>query len=107
MEFQESNDDANVENIKCILNVLDDFLVLSGLGINKAKMKLNLFGRQEDKSILAERVGIKLCTKFNLLGNDFDQYLEEIQLHFDKVVSTPILFGRMFIKGSKSAQQIT
>ena len=61
-----------------MLSVLDDFFVLYGLDINKAKTMLTLFGRQEDKYPLVERVDIKGCTKITLLGLDLDQCLEEM-----------------------------
>ena len=59
MEFNKEDDGSNAKNIKYILSVLDDFCVLSDLGVNKVKTML---GGQEDKSIVAERVGIKECT---------------------------------------------
>ena len=62
--------------------------------VNKAKTMLTLFGGQEDKSILAERVGIKWCTKCTLLGIDFDRYLEEMDLNFEKAVKKMKKWGK-------------
>ena len=59
--FKGGYDEANNENIKFIQMVLDEIFVLSGLDINKTKTMLTLFGRQEDKFSLAERVEIKWC----------------------------------------------
>ena len=48
--FTEENDDENVENLMCMLKVLDKCYVFSGLVINKAKMMLTLFVKHKDKS---------------------------------------------------------
>ena len=47
--------------------------MLSGLGVNKTKTMLSLFGSNQDKSNLAGCLGLKWCTKFTLLGLDFEE----------------------------------
>ena len=60
--------------------------MLSGLGVNKAKTMLPLFGSNLDKSNLAGSLGLNWCTRFTLLGLDFDQNLEKMDKNFDKAV---------------------
>ena len=50
---------------------------------NKSKTMLSIFGSSLDKSDQAGSLSLKWCTKFTLLGLDFDQYLEEM----DKTLS--------------------
>ena len=69
-----------------MFKVPDELYVLSGLGINKSKTMLLIFGSSLDKSDLAGSLGLKWCTKFTLLGLDFDQCLEEMDENFEKAV---------------------
>ena len=79
LEYAENNDKLNAENDRCILKILNKFFVLSGLGVNKSKTQLSLFGCNLDKSELARSLGLKWCHKFTLLGIDFNQNLEEME----------------------------
>ena len=69
-----------------MLSVLDIFFLLSGLGVNKSKTMLSSFGNSLDGSELAGSLGLKWCTKFKLIGKDFDQSLEEMDQSFLKPV---------------------
>ena len=82
----QSDDDLNASNNKSVLKVLNEFYVLSGLGINKSKTMLSIFGSTLDKSDLVGSLCLKWCTKFTLLGLDFDQCLEEMDENFEKAV---------------------
>ena len=62
------------------------FFILSGLGVNKYKTRLSLFGCNLDKSELARSLELKWFQKFTLLGIDFDQNLEEMECNFEKAV---------------------
>ena len=68
-----------------MLRVIDEFYVLLGLGINKSKTMLSIFGSILDKSDLAGSLGLKWCTKFTLLVLDFDQSLEEMDKNLAKL----------------------
>ena len=85
LEYVDGDDDLKALNIKNILNVLDEFFVLSDLGVNKAKTMLSLFGSTQDKPYLAGSLGIKWCTKFTLLGLDFDQNSKEMDQNLIKL----------------------
>ena len=73
-----------------ILSIIDGFFVLSNLVINKDKTMLTMFRGQTDKSYLANRAGIKSCTKFTLLGLKFDQCPSEVNRIFANAVNTMI-----------------
>lgn len=61
-----------------MLKVLDEFFVLSGLGINKPRIQLYIFGCTLMKSELAMSLKLKRCSEFTLLGINFDQCMENM-----------------------------
>ena len=83
LEYAKDDDIKNAENVKYIIKVLDEFYVLSGLGINKSKTQLSLFGCDLEKLELAKSLGLKWCHKFTMLGIDFDQCLLEMDQKFE------------------------
>ena len=78
LEYVDGEDDLNAINIKNILKVLDELFLLSGLGVNKTKTMLSLFGSNLDQDNRAGSLGLNWCTKFTQLGLDFDQNFEEM-----------------------------
>ena len=83
LEYAKHDEGKNAENVKYIIKVLDEFYVISGLGITKSKTQLSLFACDLDKSELAKSLGLKWCHKFTLLGIDFDQCLFEMDQNFE------------------------
>ena len=53
LKYTAGDDDRNAFSIKCVLSVLDEFYVLSGLGINNYKTMLLVFEGSLDRSDLA------------------------------------------------------
>ena len=86
LEYTNGDVDRNALSIKYVVNVLDEFFVLSGLDINKYKTMPSAFGSSLDKSNLAGSLGLKWCAKFTLLGLDFDQFLGEMEKNFMDVM---------------------
>ena len=86
-DLKSKGDEKNAENIRCSIKVLTGFYALSGLGINKTKTYLSLFGCDLDKSDLAKSLGLKWCHKFTLLGIDFNQCLSEMDQNFEKAAN--------------------
>ena len=65
---------------------MDEFYVISGLGINKSKTLLSIFGSNLEKSKLVKIVGLKWCSDFTLLGIDFDQSLVRMHGNFENAL---------------------
>ena len=53
LEYTKDDDGWNTSSIKCVLSVLVKLYVLSGLGVNKSKTMLSIFGNSVDGSELA------------------------------------------------------
>ena len=59
LEYTNGEDVRKAISIIYVLNVLDEFFVLSELGVNKSKTMLSVFGTSLDSSDLAEALGLK------------------------------------------------
>ena len=71
------------------LEVIDLFLVWSGLKINRKKAYLSIFGPGLGCPKFVDMFGIKWSTEFKLLSLNFDQWLDKMERNyldcFDKV----------------------
>ena len=73
----------NIENVKAVLDTLESFRLLSGLTVNRGKTMLTIFGCKDTDPLLCDKLGIKWCTNFKLLGLWFDQTLEDMNTNYD------------------------
>ena len=65
-----------MKNISHALDMIELFLVWSGLKINRGKTYLSIFGKKISCPGYLNTLGIKWCTEFKLLGINFDQTLD-------------------------------
>ena len=89
MNKHESNHKKNHETVKYALEIIELFIVWSGLKINRRKTCLSIFGAILGCPRIVDMLGIKWCIEFKLLGRNFDQKLDKMDRNyidcFDKV----------------------
>ena len=76
--------DGTEQSLKTIIDILNEFELVSGLKINLTKCKAVWFGKRRfDKTKLCSELKIVWCNKFRLLGIDFDADLSEMDTNFE------------------------
>ena len=71
------------ENLRNVINILNNFFKLSGLKISASKTKAVWFGsKSNSEQRLCQDLGLKWVNKFTLLGIEFDSSLSEMSNNF-------------------------
>ena len=71
------------ENLRNVINILNDFFKLSGLKVSASKTKAVWFGSKSNSDQrLCQDLGLKWVNKFTLLGIEFDCSLSEMSNNF-------------------------
>ena len=77
----------NSENLRQVINILDNFYNLSGLKISISKTKAVWFGKDYNSNQkLCPDINLNWCKQFTLLGINFDNNLDDIEINFFNTV---------------------
>ena len=73
------------QNLRCVMNILDEFYYISGLKISVSKTKAVWFGSMHDAELrLCPDIELQWVKGFNLLGVEFDNNLVNMNINFEK-----------------------
>ena len=69
----------NFRNVQEAMRIVEIFYRWSGLKVNQGKMYSTLIGSSLKQPEYVAQLGLKCCTKFQLLGIQFDQKLSDME----------------------------